>query len=60
MGRGHCNRLRPLTHVDFVYAIYFKLSPFLMGPAMQHYAHSEHFIALIALPIQFGFKRFGV
>jgi hypothetical protein len=40
MGRGHCNRLRPLTHVDLVYAIYFKLSPFLMGPAMQRYAHS--------------------
>jgi hypothetical protein len=45
-----------LTHVDFVYAIYFKLSPLLMGPAMQSYAHFEHFIALIALLIQFGFN----
>ena len=31
-----------LTHVDFIYAIYFKLSPFLMGPAMQSCAHFEH------------------
>ena len=31
-----------LTHVGFVYAIYFKLSPFLMRPAMQTYAHFEH------------------
>lgn len=44
-----------LTHVDFVYAIYFKLSPFLMGSAMQTYAHFEHVIAFAFLGALFGF-----
>jgi hypothetical protein len=38
-----------LTHVGFVYGIYFKLSPFLMRPAMQTYAHFEHVIAFALL-----------
>jgi VanZ family protein len=43
-----------LTHVGFVYAIYFKLSPFLMRPAMQTYAHFEHVIAFAILGALFG------
>src|SRR5882672_11565432 len=44
-----------LTHVGFVYAIYFKLSPFLMRPAIQTYAHFEHVIAFAFLGALFGF-----
>ncbi|MEH2628596.1 VanZ family protein [Bradyrhizobium sp. AZCC 1719] len=44
-----------LTHVGFVYAIYFKLSPYLMRPAMQTYAHLEHVIAFAILGALFGF-----
>src|SRR5215218_2520855 len=44
-----------LTHVSFVYAIYFKVSPFLMRPAMQTYAHFEHVIAFAFLGALFGF-----
>ena len=33
-----------LTHVGFVYAIYFKLSPLLMQPAIRNYARFEHMI----------------
>jgi len=38
-----------LTKVGFVYAIYFKLSPYLMRPEMQTYAHFEHFLAFAIL-----------
>jgi VanZ like protein len=34
-----------LTHVGFVYSIYYKLAPLLMWPAMRPYAHVEHVIA---------------
>ena len=44
-----------LTHVGFDYAIYFKLSPFLMRPAMQTYAHFEHVIAFAIVGALFGF-----
>lgn len=44
-----------LTHVGFVYAIYFKLAPYLMRPAMQTYAHFEHVIAFAFLGALFGF-----
>jgi hypothetical protein len=44
-----------LTRVGFVYAIYFKLAPFLMRPAMQTYAHFEHVIAFAVLGALFGF-----
>jgi hypothetical protein len=38
-----------LTRVGFVYAIYFKLSPYLMRPEMQTYAHFEHIVAFALL-----------
>lgn len=44
-----------LTHVGFVYAIYFKLAPYLMRPAMETYAHFEHVIAFAFLGVLFGF-----
>lgn len=44
-----------LTHVGFVYSIYFKLAPFLMHPAMRTYAHFEHVIAFALLGALFGF-----
>jgi hypothetical protein len=44
-----------LTNVGFVYAIYFKLAPFLMHPAMRTYAHFEHVIAFALLGALFGF-----
>lgn len=44
-----------LTRVGFVYAIYFKLSPYLMGPDMRTYAHFEHVIAFAILGALFGF-----
>jgi hypothetical protein len=34
-----------LSHVGFVYSIYFKLAPFLMRANMRTYAHFEHVIA---------------
>jgi VanZ family protein len=43
-----------LTHVGFVYAIYFKLAPYLMQPAMQSYAHFEHVIAFAFVGALFG------
>src|SRR5882672_2324844 len=44
-----------LTKVGFVYAIYFKLSPFLMGPQMRTYAHFVHFVAFAVLGALFSF-----
>ena len=44
-----------LTHVGFVYAIYFNLAPYLMWPAMQTYAHFEHVIAFAFVGALFGF-----
>ena len=38
-----------LTKVGFVYAIYFKLAPFLRQPEMQTYAHFVHVIAFALL-----------
>lgn len=43
-----------LTKVGFVYAIYFKLSPFLMRPEIQTYAHLEHVVAFVILGTLFG------
>jgi hypothetical protein len=43
-----------LTHVGFVYGIYFKLAPYLMRPAMQGYAHFEHVIAFASVGALFG------
>ena len=35
-----------LTRVGFVYSVYYKLAPFLMGPEMRTYAHFVHVLAL--------------
>jgi VanZ family protein len=43
-----------LTKVGFVYAIYFKLAPYLMRPRMGTYAHFEHVIAFAVLGTLFG------
>jgi VanZ family protein len=43
-----------LTRAGFVYAIYFKLSPFFMRPEMQTFAHFEHVIAFAFLGVFFG------
>ncbi|SIO46197.1 VanZ like family protein [Bradyrhizobium erythrophlei] len=44
-----------LTKVGFVYAIYFKLAPFLMQPEMGTYAHLEHVVAFAILGTLFSF-----
>jgi hypothetical protein len=38
-----------LTQVGFVYGIYFKLSPYLLHPAMRTYGHFEHIVAFFFL-----------
>jgi VanZ family protein len=43
-----------LTHVGFVYSIYFKLSPILMRPEMRNYAHFEHLISFAVVGMLFG------
>jgi VanZ family protein len=44
-----------LTHVGFVYSIYYKLAPLLMWPAMRSYAHVEHVIAFAIFGALFSF-----
>ena len=44
-----------LTHVGFVYSIYFKLSPFLMRANMRTYARFEHVIAFTLFGALFAF-----
>ena len=44
-----------LTHVGFVYSIYYKLSPLLMRPGMRMYAHFEHVIAFAIFGALFAF-----
>jgi VanZ family protein len=44
-----------LTHVGFVYSIYFKLSPILMQPQMRTYAHLEHIVAFAVVGALFSF-----
>jgi VanZ family protein len=44
-----------LTHVGFVYPIYFKLSPILMRPEMRNYAHFEHLISFAVVGVLFSF-----
>ena len=43
-----------LTQVGFVYGIYFKLSPYLLHPAMRTYAHFEHIVAFFLLGALFA------
>jgi VanZ family protein len=42
-----------LTHVGFVYSIYFQLSPILMRPEMRNYAHFEHLISFAVVGMLF-------
>ena len=44
-----------LTHVGFVYAIYFRLSPFLLRPDIRTFAHLEHIIVFALLGALFAF-----
>jgi VanZ like family len=48
-----------LTHTGFVYSIYYKLAPLLMGPGMRVYAHFEHVIAfaIFGAPFAFAYPR---
>ena len=44
-----------LTHVGFVYSIYYTLAPLLMRPEMRLYAHFEHVIAFAIFGALFAF-----
>jgi hypothetical protein len=44
-----------LTHVSFVYAIYYKLAPILLRPEIQTFARFEHVLAFAVLGALFGF-----
>jgi VanZ family protein len=44
-----------LTHVGFVYSIYYKLAPVLMEPEMRTYAHFVHVLAFVLLGALFTF-----
>ncbi|MBI5263384.1 MAG: VanZ family protein [Bradyrhizobium sp.] len=43
-----------LTHSKFVYAIYYKLQPFMLHTQMKAYAHVEHVLAFAALGALFA------
>jgi hypothetical protein len=43
-----------LTNVGVVYAIYYKLAPYLMRPTMQSFAHVEHIVAFAVVGALFG------
>jgi VanZ family protein len=44
-----------LARVEFVYSIYYKLSPILMRPEVKTYAHFEHIIAFAVVGALFSF-----
>jgi VanZ family protein len=44
-----------LTHVGFVYSIYYKLAPFLMQPEIRNYAHIEHVLVFAIAGALFSF-----
>ena len=44
-----------LTHIGFVYSIYYELAPLLMRPGMKLYAHFEHVIAFAVFGGLFAF-----
>ena len=44
-----------LTHVSFVYGIYYKLAPILLRPDIKTYARFEHVIAFAVLGALFCF-----
>jgi VanZ family protein len=51
-----------LTHVEFVYSIYYRLAPFLMQPLMKSYAHFEHVTAFVFFGAIFtlAYPRHGI
>lgn len=50
-----------LTHVEFAYSTYYRLSPFLMRPDMRGYAHFEHVVAFAVFGAIFAsaYRRFS-
>ena len=44
-----------LTRVGFVYSVYYKLAPLLMGPEIRTYAHFVHVVAFALLGALFAF-----
>jgi VanZ like family len=44
-----------LTHVGFIYGIYFRLSSVFMRADMRTYAHFEHIVAYMVVGALFGF-----
>jgi VanZ family protein len=48
-----------MTDVNFVYSLYFKLSPFLMHTDMRTFARFEHIIAFACLGAIFSFAYPG-
>jgi VanZ family protein len=44
-----------LTHVGFVYSIYYKLAPLLMRPGMRLYAHFVHVVVFAVFGALFAF-----
>jgi hypothetical protein len=44
-----------LTHVGFVYAIYYRLTPLLTRPEIRFYAHFEHVIGFAVFGALFAF-----
>jgi VanZ family protein len=43
-----------LSHATFVYAIYYRLSPFLLRPQLGTYVHLEHIVAFALMGALFG------
>ena len=48
-----------LTRVGFVYSIYYRLAPFLMGPEIRTYAHFVHVVAFGVVGALFAFAYPG-
>src|SRR6476620_6983314 len=48
-----------LTRVGFVYSIYYRLAPFLMGPEIRTYAHFVHVVAFAVVGALFAFAYPG-
>ena len=48
-----------LTRIGFVYSVYYKLAPFLMGPDIRTYAHFVHVAAFAIVGALFAFAYPG-
>ena len=59
MDRHHRNRLRDVDARRFVYSIYYRLAPFLMGPEIRTFAHFVHVVAFAVLGALFTFAYPG-